>query len=142
MSTNYAAIPVTDAEDEAFEQIENQHLEKISAAIVGDEQTEDDPPPSPVELEEQYAAMDMLFYATIKPFLDDFKKLREAVVDSHAVGAMWQAPDGTVFQVAEKKGQWVDFFPFEIKRTRREGEKKGTLALTEAKAAGFTISEK
>lgn len=92
-------------------------------------------------VQEFYIEMDKRFSAEIKPFLDAFKVAKEAVVIESGVGAFFQDDDGTVYHTADKKGQWVDFSPHEIQRTRRPGEAKGSLSLTAAKEAGFELPD-
>lgn len=89
-----------------------------------------------------YTELETRFSTEIKPFLDELKAAKDAVVNESGLDAFWQAEDGTVYHTAAKKGQWVDFTPYEIQRTRREGEAKGTLSLTAAKDAGFELKEK
>lgn len=93
-------------------------------------------------LQADYAEMERRFQEEIKPFLDHFKEVRDLVVAECGVGAHWQGPDGVVYEVTERKGQWVEFFPFEIARTRREGEAKGSLSLTRARELGYEVEGK
>lgn len=90
-------------------------------------------------VQQNYIDMDKRFSSEIKPFLDAFKVAKEAVVIESGLGVFFQDDEGTVYHTADKKGQWVDFFHYEIQRTRRTGEAKGSLSLTAAKEAGFEI---
>jgi hypothetical protein len=87
-----------------------------------------------------YVELDKRYASEFKPFLDELKAAREAVIGESGIGAFFQDDAGTVYYTAPKKGQWIDFTPHEIQRTRREGESKGTLSLTAAKEAGFEVS--
>lgn len=74
-----------------------------------------------------------------KLFLEELREATEAVVKEVGVGGHFQDADGTVYQVEETTGKFVYFDRFEIKRTRRVGEKAGSLSLTKAKELGYTI---
>lgn len=74
-----------------------------------------------------------------KLFLEELREATEAVVKEVGVGGHFQDTDGTVYQVEETTGKFVYFDRFEIKRTRRVGEKAGSLSLTKAKELGYTI---
>lgn len=74
-----------------------------------------------------------------KKFLEELKEATEAVVKEVGVGGHFQDSDGTVYQVEESTGKFVYFDRFEIKRTRRVGEKAGSLSLTKAKELGYTV---
>lgn len=87
----------------------------------------------------RYVLAETYFTEHIKPRLAELNQLRTDVIDASGLGSFFQAPDGTVYHTTEKKGQWVDFTPYEIQRTRREGETKGSLALKTAEEAGFIV---
>jgi hypothetical protein len=74
-----------------------------------------------------------------KKFLEELKEVTEAVVREVGIGGHFQDGEGTVYQVEESTGKFVYFDRFEIKRTRRNGEKAGSLSLTKAKELGYTI---
>jgi len=74
-----------------------------------------------------------------KKFLEELKEATQAVVNEVGVGGHFQDADGTVYQVEESDGKFVYFDRFEIKRTRRSGEKSGTLSLTKAKELGYEV---
>jgi hypothetical protein len=80
--------------------------------------------------------------AEYKQFLEDYKTATEALVSEIGVGAMFQDADGTVYKATEPNGKFVYFDKYEICRTRREGEAKGSLSMTEARNAGFTVEGK
>ena len=89
--------------------------------------------------QQRYAELDKIYWEKIKNFMDRLKYARQAVLDESGAGVFFQDADGIVYATADKKGQWVDFTPFEIQRTRRPGETKGSLSLTAARDAGFTV---
>jgi hypothetical protein len=71
--------------------------------------------------------------------LEDLKQATEAVVKEVGLGGHFQDADGTVYQIEETNGKFVYFDRFEIKRTRRVGEKAGSLSLTKAKELGYAV---
>jgi len=54
-------------------------------------------------------------------------------------GAMFQSQEGLVYKIQKPKGQFVSFKNIEYVRTKRGDEKKGTLAKSAAKDAGFEV---
>jgi len=94
------------------------------------------------DLTEIYCRLESEFHYLIKPQLDKLRDIKHRLVAAAGIGHMFQGPDGVVYQIAEKRGQWVDFTPFEITRTRRPGESKGSLSLTAARDAGFEVEGK
>ena len=55
------------------------------------------------------------------------------------IGHVFQAEDGTVFRVAKPTGTYISFKLIDYDRTRREGEKSGSMSLKDAQAAGFEV---
>lgn len=90
----------------------------------------------------EFVLLDREYSERIKPFFERYKAAKQAVIDESGTGTFFQDEDGVVYHTAEKKGQWVDFTPFEIQRTRREGETKGSLSMTAAREAGFVVEGK
>jgi len=74
-----------------------------------------------------------------KKFLEELKEATQAVVNEVGIGGHFQDAEGTVYQVEESEGKFVYFDRFEIKRTRRNGEKAGSLSLTKAKELGYAV---
>lgn len=57
------------------------------------------------------------------------------------VGKSFQDPeDGTVFEIVVPKGTFISFKTVDYERTRREGERNGSLSLTRAKELGFKVN--
>lgn len=77
--------------------------------------------------------------AEYKEFLEDYKNATKAVVEYYGIGYAFQDEDGTVYKTTTQDGRYVYFEPVTICRTRREGEKKGSLSLKEAADLGFTL---
>lgn len=74
-----------------------------------------------------------------KQFLDDYKAATEAVVAEAGVGAFFQDEQGVVYQTATPDGRFVYYERYTVNRTRREGEKAGSLSLKAAREAGFSV---
>lgn len=91
------------------------------------------------ELQAAYAQLDKWYAEEVKPLFDLQKRIRDIIISRTHMGSYWQDQDGIVFRTADKKGQWVDFTPHEIQRTRRPGETKGTISIKDAEEAGFVV---
>lgn len=74
-----------------------------------------------------------------KKYLEELKEVTEQLQKEIGIGGHFQDPEGTVYQVHEAAGRYVYFDKFEIKRTRREGERSGSLSLTAAKELGYEV---
>lgn len=78
--------------------------------------------------------------AVIKPFFEEYEKAKAAVVEETGIGFMFQDPRGTVWSVSEWQGQMVRPKPFEVRRTRKVGEKGSFgISLKAARDAGFEV---
>ena len=74
-----------------------------------------------------------------KLFLEEFKEATEALSKEMGLGGHFQDMEGTVYQVHDAEGRFVHFDKFEVKRTRRDGERAGSLSLTKAKDLGYDV---
>ena len=73
-----------------------------------------------------------------KEILEDLLKL----VNNYEADPYWQSPkDNTVYKVTKPNGTFVEYKDIGYLRTRRSGEKIGTLSLTEVKEKGFGINK-
>lgn len=88
------------------------------------------------EAERRLVALDRLAPA-IKAYYEARREALENVVAERGVGHYFQDADGIVYKTAEAEGRFVYFDRYEVKRTRREGERAGTLSMSEATTAGF-----
>lgn len=77
--------------------------------------------------------------AEYKAFLEDLKAATEALVAETGVGAFFQDDEGVVYQTDEPTGRFVYYEKFVVNRTRREGEKAGSLSMKAAREAGFQV---
>ena len=77
---------------------------------------------------------------TIKLYFKELKEATEALAEELGVDGTFQDPeDGTVFQIVEPEGKFVTFEKVSYLRTKREGEKRGTLSIVKAKEAGYEV---
>jgi hypothetical protein len=73
---------------------------------------------------------------------DFFDKYFQAVTDVKQIaklGFHFQDDEGTVYQLDEMQWKNVRITPYEVKRTRREGERQGSLSLTKARDLGYKV---
>jgi hypothetical protein len=75
----------------------------------------------------------------VKKFFEEYKETLEALVKEHGVGHAFQDDAGIVYQLAEANGKWVAFDKFNLERTKREGEKAGSLSVKRAQELGFEV---
>lgn len=76
-----------------------------------------------------------------KKFLEEYKEYVNEVADILGIDGHFQDDDGTVYQVSEMTGKFVYFDRIDIKRTRREGERSGSLSLKKAEELGYTVKK-
>lgn len=74
-----------------------------------------------------------------KLYLEELKATVELLKEEIGVGGHFQDDEGTVYQIAEATGRFVHFDKHEVKRTRREGERSGSLSLTAARDLGYDV---
>lgn len=74
-----------------------------------------------------------------KLFLEEYKEAMNALTEDMDIGDSFQDEDGTVYQIDECGGKFVYFDKLEVKRTRREGETKGSLSMKKAQELGYTL---
>ena len=79
--------------------------------------------------------------AELKEFAEQYSAAVSELVAEMGLNGAFQDGEGTVYQTAECDGKFVYFDKFEIKRTRREGERAGSLSLKAARELGFNIKE-
>lgn len=75
--------------------------------------------------------------AEFKEFMEQYTIAVNDLVQEMGIGGHFQDNEGTVYQTDNCDGKFVYFDKFEIKRTRREGERAGSLSLTKAKDLGY-----
>lgn len=77
----------------------------------------------------------------VKKFFEDYKSTVEAIVSIAGVNHAFQDPQGTVYQLVELDGKWVNFERYGVERTKRPGEARGSLSIKKAKELGFNVAE-
>ena len=78
----------------------------------------------------------------VKEFFQKLKEATEAVRAEIGLNGFFQDSEGTVYQIVEPKGKWVEYDKISYIRTRRDNEVKGDLSLDKAEAAGFAVNRK
>lgn len=84
-----------------------------------------------VELEKQKEA--------VKLYFDRLEEATRAVAEEIGLNGYFQDPEGTVYKVVVPEGRFVKYDKIGYQRTRRAGEKRGDLSLTEAREAGYNV---
>ena len=79
--------------------------------------------------------------AEMKVFAEQYSLAVSELVAEMGLEKAFQDVDGTVYQTSTCEGKFVYFDKFEVKRTRREGERAGSLSMKAAKELGFQIKE-
>ncbi len=80
--------------------------------------------------------------AEIKLFYEEFDAAVEEIVETYGLDAHFQDKEGTVYLVDKMLWKAVKITPFEVKRTRREGETKGSLSMTQGRELGYIVEGK
>jgi hypothetical protein len=88
------------------------------------------------ELQKKYVELEKIKYE-FKDRLEELKIVTQALAENMGIGGHFADEEGTVYQIEKAKGTYVYFQEFEVLRTRREGEKKGTLSMFKAKELGY-----
>lgn len=79
--------------------------------------------------------------AEYKEFLEQYSLAVQDLTKELGIGGHFQDAEGTVYQAAECSGKFVYFDKFEINRTRRFGERQGSLSLKAARDLGYKVEE-
>lgn len=89
--------------------------------------------------EQKVVDLDRKYSEVIKPYFTERREALEALAKETKVGHMFQDDEDVVYKVVEPTGTFVTFEKLAVDRTRRSDEKSGTLSLTKAREAGFTV---
>lgn len=89
----------------------------------------------------EYVRLD-LEEAEHRAFYKSRSAAAQRIVELVGVGGHFQDAAGTVYEVAPVKGKWVDFTPYEVARTRRGTEPRGSLSLERAEELGYEVLRK
>ena len=76
----------------------------------------------------------------IKKYFEELQASIEEVVKEVGVGGAFQDPtDNVVFKMTVPEGKFVKFDKYGYDRTKREGERAGTLSVKAAEELGFKV---
>lgn len=75
----------------------------------------------------------------VKKYFDELQAACEAVAKEIGLNTMFQDNEGTVYRMVIPEGRYVNFDRIGYERTRRTGEKSGTISLKDARDAGFVV---
>lgn len=81
-------------------------------------------------------------YDEYKAYMERRDQLANELEATFGFGYSWQDGEGLVYRVDPCNGTFVKFRRVAVNRTRREGETKGTLSLTEARDLGYEVEGK
>lgn len=77
---------------------------------------------------------------SIKSELKETSSKLEELMANIGVGSSFQDPtDSTVFEVIVPNGRFVPYKTIDYERTKRDGEKSGSLSVKRAKELGFNV---
>ena len=74
-----------------------------------------------------------------KQFIELYNTAVEQLKEEMGIGGHFQDFQGTVYQVDNCDGKFVYNTPLEIKRTRRDGERAGSLSIKKAVELGYNV---
>lgn len=77
--------------------------------------------------------------AEYKEFMEQYKIAINDLVTEQGIGAHFQDSEGIVYQTGECEGKYTYFDKYEVKRTKREGERAGSLSIKKAKDLGYGV---
>lgn len=77
--------------------------------------------------------------AEYKEFMELYTAAVNQLKEEMGVGGHFQDYEGTVYQVDNCDGKFIYFDKYEVKRTRRDGERAGSLSLKKAQELGYDV---
>jgi len=86
----------------------------------------------------KYVEMDKK-YLEYKEFLEEFEKAKSEVAAEVGLLGSFQDAEGIVYQVVLPQWKNVRMEHVGVLRTKREGERAGTLSVTKAKELGYAV---
>lgn len=75
--------------------------------------------------------------AEVKLFYEEFDATVKEMVETYGLDAHFQDEEGTVYLIGTCEWKAIKMTPFEIKRTKREDESKGSLSMVKARELGY-----
>src|SRR5687767_4584045 len=94
------------------------------------------------ELVEKFIELDKRKSTEIKKFYEEFDSVVEQMVETFGVGFHFQDAEHTVYLIDKMEWKAIKMTPFEVKRTRREGETKGSLSMSAGRELGYVVEGK
>jgi len=77
----------------------------------------------------------------VKRFFEEYQSIIKELVKQQGVNHHFQDQFGTVYQLVELEGRYVNFDKFGVERTKRPGEERGSLSMKKAKELGYSMPE-
>lgn len=77
--------------------------------------------------------------AAYKEFMEEYTLAVNTLKEEMGLGGHFQDSEGIVYQVEECLGKFTHFYKYEVKRTKRAGERAGSLAMKKAGELGYNI---
>lgn len=90
------------------------------------------------DLQQKFVELDFK-KAEYKKFLEEYKQVVTDLAQEIGVGGHFQDLEGTVYQLDECLGKFQYFDKYEVKRTKRVDESRGSLSVTKAKELGYDL---
>lgn len=75
-----------------------------------------------------------------KKIYKDLNEATEALAEDIGIGGHFQDGEGTVYQIVEPAGTFIEYHKVGYERTKRGEEKRGTLSVKRAKELGYDVS--
>ena len=80
--------------------------------------------------------------AEVKKYFEELEQATLEISKEIGINGMFQDAEGTVYKIVEPEGTFVRFQKIGYQRTRRTGEARGDLSMTEARERGFVVEGK
>ena len=90
-----------------------------------------------LKAEKAYTEADRLYFEIAKPIIDQRREALAALAEITPGNHHFQDEDGIVYMLVPKKGQWIDFSAFEMKRTQRVAGETNVVARKTAEELGY-----
>ena len=74
-----------------------------------------------------------------KEFMEEYALAVNALKEEMGIGGHFQDAEGIVYQVDECLGKYQYFDKYEVKRTKRNGERAGSLSIKKAGEVGYNV---
>lgn len=74
-----------------------------------------------------------------KEFMEEYQNAVNALKEEMGLSGHFQDPEGIVYQVEECLGKFTHFYKYEVKRTKRNGERAGSLSMKKAGELGYSV---